>query len=89
MVDAEKGRRVELGGLGDGRVVDEELSLEFGEGDEAPQRPAQLVLRQLGSKPKVLKRQLVVAPVLPAEQDSHLECMSVQIYGGTECYSRF
>ena len=58
---------------------EQDLPLELGHGDERPQRPPQLAVRQLGGQPQVLQGEALVAPVLPAEEHRHLEGGHVQV----------
>ena len=61
------------------RLDEQDLPLELRHGDERPQRPPQLAVRQLGGEPQVLEGEALVAPVLPAEEHRHLEGGHVQV----------
>ena len=69
----------DVGGPGRRRLDEQDLPLELGHGDERPQRPPQLAVRQLGGQPQVLEGEALVAPVLPAEEHRHLEGGHVQV----------
>lgn len=81
VIDPELGRLGELLRLPHQGVVQQDLALQLGEGDEAPEGSPQLILGKFSGESQVFEGEAVVRPILPTEEDGHLEGGDVDVVG--------